>query len=343
LLFGLEEIMPRSLRIIGAVFACMVFLMMSGCGSKNKRIEGVIVQTEPVDLYVSVNGVRLHVMDWGGSGTPFVLIHGMGDSPRIFDDLARQLASDFRIIAYARRGHGLSEAKGPFDTGTLVEDLRQLLDFLDIRQTNLLGWSMGGNEITAFAGLYPSRTLKLVYLEAGYDWSNPAFLKALSVCPLQLSPDKKACQSLDEFRAWAREFWLPNVTWTDGLEAHLREVTRIREDGTVQPVPDGKLSEELFAALAGNKRDYTAVHSPVLALYSPSFFVTDGRDPELARKVEDWDLKMMAPFRRASQDRIHRELPGAMIRTIPGTSHGTIGLLNPDKTAEMIRSFLQEE
>ena len=29
--------------------------------------------------FVTVNGVRLHYLDWGGSGEPLVLIHGLGD------------------------------------------------------------------------------------------------------------------------------------------------------------------------------------------------------------------------------------------------------------------------
>jgi len=333
----------RCLNVVGVLFACAALLVLTGCDSKRGEIKEVAVKSEPVNSFVSVNGVRLHVLDWGGSGTPLILIHGMGDSPRIFDDLARQLAPDFRVIAYARRGHGYSDPAGPFDTGTLVEDLCQLLDSLSIQKTNLLGWSMGGNEITAFAGLYPERTLKLVYLEAGYDWADPAFLDALSVCPLQLAPDEKALQSLDNFRAWARKFWLPIVTWTDGLEAHLREVTRVGEDGTVQAIPGSKLSEELFAALVANKRDYTGVRAPSLALYSPFFFMTDGRDRELSRAVTQWDVSMMEPFRRASQERLRLELPGVTIQTIPDTCHGTIGVLNPEKKAEIVRKFLQEK
>lgn len=298
------------------------------------------MKAEPMDSFVTANGVRLHVVEWGGSDPALVLIHGMGDSPRIFDDLARQLAGDFRVIAYARRGHGYSEAAGPFDDDTLVTDLCMLMDSLDIERGHLLGWSMGGNEITGFAGRYPARTLKLVYLEAGYDWSDSAFHEALAACPLQLAPDQEAIRSLDHFRAWARTFWLPGVSFTAGLEAHLKEVTRIGDNGTVMPVPGSRISENLFAALTENKRDYTAVRAPALALYSPVFFMTDGTDPELAQNVARWDLKWMGPFRRASQERIRRELPDVEIQTIAGTSHGTIGVLDPESLAADIRSFL---
>src|SRR5262245_3884193 len=74
--------------------------------------------------FVRVNGVRLNYLDWGGDGPPLVLVHGFGDSPHVFDDLAAQLRGDFRVIAYARRGHGQSDApSGPYDIATLVEDL----------------------------------------------------------------------------------------------------------------------------------------------------------------------------------------------------------------------------
>ena len=71
-----------------------------------------------------VNGVRLHYLDWGGAGPPLILIPGFGDTPHCFDDLAPALSDRYRVVAYARRGHGRSEAKSPYDTDTLVEDLR---------------------------------------------------------------------------------------------------------------------------------------------------------------------------------------------------------------------------
>ena len=38
--------------------------------------------------FAVVNGVRLQYLDWGGGGDPLVLVHGLGDSPHLFDDLA---------------------------------------------------------------------------------------------------------------------------------------------------------------------------------------------------------------------------------------------------------------
>jgi alpha-beta hydrolase superfamily lysophospholipase len=60
--------------------------------------------------FAVVNGVRLRYLDWGGSGDPLVLIHGLGDGPHLFDELAPLIADRFRVVAYVRRGHGDSEA-----------------------------------------------------------------------------------------------------------------------------------------------------------------------------------------------------------------------------------------
>src|SRR5678815_442714 len=90
--------------------------------------------------FVQANGIRINYTDWGGDGPPLVMIHGIGDNPHIFDDLSRSLHKDFRIIAYARRGHGQSESPtGPYDLTALVEDLRQFLDGVGIQKASLVG------------------------------------------------------------------------------------------------------------------------------------------------------------------------------------------------------------
>jgi pimeloyl-ACP methyl ester carboxylesterase len=113
--------------------------------------------------FVHVSGVRLNYLDWGGDGPPVMMIHGLGDDPHILDDLAEHLRDRFHIVAYARRGHGSSDLPdGPYDSATLTEDLRQLLDRLKSQRTHLVGWSMGGNEVTAFAGQHPDRVDRIV-------------------------------------------------------------------------------------------------------------------------------------------------------------------------------------
>jgi pimeloyl-ACP methyl ester carboxylesterase len=282
--------------------------------------------------------VRLNYLDWRGTGPALILIHGLADSPHVFDDLASSLRDQFHVIAYARRGHGHSDAPaGPYGQETLVEDLRQFLDQLAIPRASLLGWSMGGNEITAFAARYPDRVEKLIYLESGYDWSDSTFQKAFPVP----NPDPAALLSLDAYRVWYHRTWFGDAPWTPGLEAYLRDIVRIDSAGAVHPIPSGPVLDSLVASNASSSRDYSKVRAPALALYASSMFPVDPAAPERRRVSQDWEDHVMRAFRRASIERVRRELAHVLVRDVSNTAHMSILVAAPDTVTTMIRTFLR--
>ena len=333
----------RPVEIVSAVLllgACLAGTRGPGPASA-QGVTSFIDVSPHRSAFARVNGVRLNYLDWGGDGPPLVLVHGFGDDPHIFDDLALLLADRFRVVAYARRGHGRSEAPpGPYDAATLVEDLRHLLDHLGIQRANLLGWSMGGDEITAYAGRYPQRVDRVVYLEAGYDWSTPAFFKAFGDVLAVNGPGASDLRSLDAFRTWYRTAWLGDTQWTNGLEAYLRDLAQPDAGGTLHPVPAGKVLAALFATLGTWGRDYTKVQAPALALYGTTFFPTQRSDAASARKLREFDENTMVPFRRASMERIQRELGGVKVQQIPDRTHMSIGVEQLNALAATIREFL---
>ena len=292
--------------------------------------------------FAQVNGVNLNYLDWGGDGPVLVMMHGIGDDPHIFDDLASRLHDRFRIIAYARRGHGLSDAPpGPYDAATLAEDFRQLADHLGIQRMSVLGWSMGGNEGTAFASQYPERVDKLIYLDGGYDWSTPSFFKAFGDILAANSPAAADLESLDAVRTWYHAAWPGKaVPWTPGLEAYIRDLAQPDAAGTLHLKPNDQASAAVFATLGNWKRDYTKVQAPTLALYATTFFPLDSTDPALVQKLRDFNQNVMVPFRQASMERVQRELRNVTVKQIGDRNHMTIGLQQPDAVAATIREFL---
>jgi len=290
--------------------------------------------------FAVVNGVRLHYLDWGGEGEPLVLVHGLGDSPHLFDDLAPHLTNRFRVVAYARRGHGDSDApEGPYDLATLVEDLRLLLDELGFERVNLLGWSMGGNEVTRFAGLYPERVAALVYLDAGYELSDPAFLhEAISALGI-VAPDASDLANLQAYRDHCRASMFGEMAWTSGLEAFVRDTTIAGPDGSVAPRMSGSVEGALFDSVAGAPRDYGKVRARALALYASSFFPAVPREPQKAEAIEHFERRVMDPFRRENMERVRRELH-ARVELISGATHMSIGVHDTAALAETIGSFL---
>jgi len=276
------------------------FFSLSTFAAQSTPSNGVPITSESKSLYARVNGVSINYLDWGGTGSPLVMIHGLGDSPHIFDDLAPLLRDRFHVYAYARRGHGHSDSPdGPYDLATLVEDLRQLLDKLGLKRTSLLGWSMGGNEITEFAGLYPNRVEKLIYLEAGYEMADPEFLKAFEGTIAALGPDTSTLLSLDAFRGWYQTTALGKDTpWTPGLENYLRDITRVDADGKVKVVPNEKTYMKLFASLASSPRNYTKVKAPSLVLYASEFFPPEPATLPLIRRCATSSKKRCCSGRR---------------------------------------------
>jgi len=122
--------------------------------------------------FVKVRGVRLHYVDWGGTGDPLLFLTANGGRPeRQFDALASSFVDRFRVLGLTRRGQGESD-KPPsgYDTDSLASDIAAFLDALHIPRAHLAGHSVAGAEMTRFAVKFPHRLGKLVYLDAANDY-----------------------------------------------------------------------------------------------------------------------------------------------------------------------------
>jgi len=93
-----------------------------------------------------------------GSGSPVVMIHGYPLSSRAWDkQVPALLAAGHRVITYDRRGFGKSsQPTFGYDYDTFAADLSALMEELDLRETTLVGHSMGTGEVTRYLGAYGS-------------------------------------------------------------------------------------------------------------------------------------------------------------------------------------------
>jgi pimeloyl-ACP methyl ester carboxylesterase len=289
--------------------------------------------------FIEANGIRINYLDWGGTGEPLVLIPGYTDNPHIFDELAPRLTSRARVIAYARRGHGLTDAKPPYDGGTLLQDLVSLLDALQIERTALAGRSMGGNETTAFAGQHPDRTDRIVYLEGGYDYSDPACLAAWKAFPVDSSPPESAFVSWPAYLSWHHQYMFPGLADLAPVEAYLRELAVEQPDGSLKFRWDTGAIGAMWGTLAKDPRNYARIRAPALAIYGTSFESVGHGEPDRRAKFQEWEEAHWGPFRTQSADRIRKELTGSQILTVPGT-HADFQFTSRDAVARAMVQFL---
>lgn len=273
-------------------------------------------------------GVRLHYLDWGGSGDTIVLLTGYGLSAHIYDDLAPQLTDRFHVVALTRRGHGESDHP---DTGygieTAVEDIRHLLDHLGVPKAILVGHSHGGWEISRFAARYPDRTLRLVYLDGTLD---PTTYEGMAEHePIQRpQPDFSTPASA---RAWYTRYFYGR--WSPALEADLHHHT-----------VDASKWDQSNEDWVKKPADYAKIAAPALAIYeiatvrSRYFWLDPKSDQARVRTAENYLREWFNPWQQAGVAEFVRNIPNG--RTVRLAGHHYIFITNEAEVLSAMRAFL---
>jgi len=115
---------------------------------------------------ITTNGTTLHVRV-GGSGPAVVLIHGFGDTGDMWTPLAVELAKNHRVVVPDLRGIGLSaKPEAGYEKKNQANDIRGVLDTLGIDQADVVGHDIGVMVAYAYAAAYPTKTTKLVVMDA---------------------------------------------------------------------------------------------------------------------------------------------------------------------------------
>ena len=326
-----------------SIIVYCIFGFLISCQSPEKKSS---MESEPeyMEGFIQSGNVKIHYLDWGGSGQPIVLIHGLGDTPYIFQDLASSLKNNLRIIAYSKRGHYKTEASNTrYDIDELVSDLKLLVDSLQINKVNLLGWSMGGNEITEFAIRYPDRTNKLIYLEAGYDLSDKEFGIIFKSLPQSVLPSPKDLQSLDSYRKWYHNLWFPDIEWNETLESNLQASVLLNKDGSITTIPDDSISKLILDSGMSYQREYDRIAAPALIIYAAPFFYPPDQNPETVKLYESLENDLISKWRINSINRIRSEFKNATIIEMSKGSHASLIFSSRDSLIKSISSFLLDK
>jgi pimeloyl-ACP methyl ester carboxylesterase len=103
-----------------------------------------------------------------GSGPNLVLIHGMINSSRHWEAVARRLAGSYRVIAPDLIGHGDSATpRGDYSLGAHAASIRDLLTTIGVERATIVGHSLGGGVAMQFFYQFPQRTERLVLISSG--------------------------------------------------------------------------------------------------------------------------------------------------------------------------------
>ncbi len=116
------------------------------------------------------DGVRLYYEETG-AGTPVVLVHEFGGDHRSWEPQVRYFSRRYRCIAFNARGYPPSDVPEDFERYSQArarDDIRDVLDRLDIGEAHVVGLSMGAFATLHFGMAYGRRALSITVAGGGY-------------------------------------------------------------------------------------------------------------------------------------------------------------------------------
>jgi esterase len=246
------------------------------------------------DRYVTVNGLRLHYLEWGVATKPaMILLHGIAKHAHTFDHIADDFARDYHVLAVDMRGHGDSgwSPEGAYLVEDYVKDIEGLVRQLGIRRVTLLGNSTGGRVVQVFAGMHPDLVERLIVEDVGPER------------PQDIA-DSFARQVRQEADGWASEDELVKQlvarsqrTPEPLLRTYAHFGTKRREDGRLVWKRDPNLVKGFVV---------TELWELISKITSPTLYVIGG-------------ASRIVPV--ATQERLKQTLPNVEIVTMPGLGH----------------------
>src|SRR4051812_33678044 len=116
---------------------------------------------------ITLHGHRVFYRQ-AGSGPPIVLIHGMLNSSRHWEAVARRLSDPYPVIAPDLIGHGDSAPpRGDYSLGAHAAAIRDLLAAIGVDRATIVGHSLGGGVAMQFFWQFAQRTERLVLISSG--------------------------------------------------------------------------------------------------------------------------------------------------------------------------------
>ena len=272
-------------------------------------------RAEPVDRAATVNGLRIHYLDWGGSGRqPLVLLHGIARMAHAFDHLAPHFADKYHVIAVDMRGHGDSDwqAQGAYLVEDYVSDVAALIAQLDLKDMVLWGNSTGGRVAQMIAGLHPARVTAVIVEDVGPERPREVSDRRAG----RMAREADGWATLDDLYAQAK---IENPRTPEPvLRALVRHGSKLRADGRIVWKRDPAILNGFVP---------TELWTTVRRIKAPIVYLLGG-------------ASTIVPVQ--TQQEIRQELPQAEIVTMPGLGHYPSDE-NPAEFLALVERFLAQK
>jgi pimeloyl-ACP methyl ester carboxylesterase len=260
----------------------------------------------PKGDYAEVNGLRMYY-EVHGTGEPLVLLHGAYMTIDAMGDVVPALAETRQVIAVELQGHGrTADIDRPLTYEQMADDVAALLRHLEIEETDVFGYSMGGGVALQVAVRHPEVVRKLVVASASHA-SDHMHAELLEMIP-SITPEAFAGSPFEEE-------YLRTAPNTDDF-----------------PTLVAKLKQLDMEPFAWSQEDIRGISAPTLLIVGDSDAIRLEHAVELFRLLGGGVMGDLAG------------LPKSQLAVLPGTAHfippGSGVLDRADWLLSMIPPFL---
>ena len=294
--------------------------------------------------FVHVNGIKLHYLDWGGEGETLLFLTGMGCSAHLFDRIAPRFTDQFRVLALTRRGQGESDyPETGYEADTLIDDILDFLDTLRIDKVILAGHSMAGLELSHFAVTYPERVIKLIYLDAAFDWRE--FKVLVENNPLKdIEPPemKQEYSSVEDYIAFVKRI-RPDLAqiWNESWDQSTLYDLEKNAEGRFVEKDTKAIGQAMLDTLFAYEPEHRQIKIPVLSFFSKNDDLPfpDYLTEEQKRKGLEHHWQVRMPLREKNIKKFQSNVPHAKVIEIPDGHHYCF-MAQEEFVYEEMRKFL---
>jgi pimeloyl-ACP methyl ester carboxylesterase len=289
---------------------------------------------QPSIQFVTVEGVRLEVVDWGGHGRTLLFLSGMGNTAHVYDTFAPRFTNAFHVIGVTRRGFGASSRpQNSYSVQRLAEDVVAVIDQLHLDRPVLIGHSIAGEELSFIGAHFPNRIGGLIYLDAAYDRADPTFAAVLKSWP-GYSPHPSQADSGS--RAAYQAFFQRTHRW------HYPDTELDQYDKFGDDAPG--VSATIMAGVLHPQ--YEKITVPALAFYSMprsvgDLFPTYADADTSVRPTLDSFWPKYAAAAEDQHRRFLREVRGSKAIDVDGATHYLFLDSHTEALASAMRTFLE--
>lgn len=224
-------------------------------------------------------GVKLEVLDWGGTGRPLVFLAGLGDTAHVFDQFASKFTGKYHVYGITRRGFGESSYPTPnndnYSSDQLGDDVLAVIAFLHLNKPVLVGHSIAGEELSSIGSRHPEKVSGLIYLEC--SGTHSFYDRAHGDLQLDMIDVRNEIEQLLPTGGDPSGPMRPTealLASLPRLEKELQEQVKLQQ-AVSPPIEDASLPEDphpttasAFAAILSGEHKYTQIKVPCLAFFA---------------------------------------------------------------------------